>query len=419
MVHQRSLDTKLIQKYFFVSRSIRKKMGWRKTLLILVFLCSLGAFLFVYFCGAELCSVHNDLTLTVLQTDIPVSKALKAYKDGMLPYNDFEDGDIEHSYNVKLDKEDVIVFLHIQKTGGTTFGRHLVKNMDLESPCKCYKRRKRCDCFTKKKTIWLFSRYSTGWVCGLHADWTELTTCVEQAMNKKEKQKRQRRYYYITILRDPVKRYLSEWKHVQRGATWKTARLFCNGRSATHDEVAPCFNGSDWSDVTLDEFLNCKYNLAKNRQTRMLANLTKINCYNTTGIDSERRGQIMLDSAKENLLKMAYFGLTEFQKYTQQLFEDTFNLKFKTEFTQLPVTHSDRTKINDKQKAKILEQNKLDIELYQFAKDLFLQRVRKMKKSQGDETEVGDYDEEEKDVFDDSTDIKDDDDDDEETDSYI
>ena len=40
-----------------------------------------------------------------------------------------------------------------------------------------------------------------------------------------------RNFYYITMLRDPVSRYLSEWKHVQRGATWKTALHMCDGRS--------------------------------------------------------------------------------------------------------------------------------------------------------------------------------------------
>jgi hypothetical protein len=136
----------------------------------------------------------SDLINVIPQTDVPLSQSVRAYKNGMLPFNDFEKSDILHSYNVKLDKEDVIVFLHVQKTGGTSFGRHLVKNMDLKSPCKCYKKKKRCDCLTKKKTIWLFSRYSTGWVCGLHADWTELTSCVEKAMNKKEKLVRTRRY---------------------------------------------------------------------------------------------------------------------------------------------------------------------------------------------------------------------------------
>ena len=37
------------------------------------------------------------------------------------------------------------------------------------------------------------------------------------------------RYIYITILREPVARYLSEWLHVSRGATWDRAYLLCNG----------------------------------------------------------------------------------------------------------------------------------------------------------------------------------------------
>ena len=228
------------------------------------------------------------------------------------------------------------------------------------------------------------------------------------------------RYHYITILRDPVKRFLSEWKHVQRGATWKTARLFCGGRSPTMKEVAPCYNTTDWSDVTLNEFLACHGNLARNRQTRMLANLSLVNCYNTSAMEQDKRDQIMLESAKENLLKMAYFGLTEFQVYTQRLFEYSFELEFNDDFSQIPVTHSDRSVINERQKEEILHQNKLDIALYQYAKDLFLQRVRKMKSVLGDnEMIVHDYNDDTKDRFDDSVDINEDDDGDNDDDSYL
>merc|ERR1712156_1363586 len=84
---------------------------------------------------------------------------------------------IQHDQNFEfnINGSDVMVFLHIQKTGGTTFGKHLVQDIDLESPCLCKRRRKRekrklkCDCFRPtSKTNWLFSRYSTGWKCGLH-----------------------------------------------------------------------------------------------------------------------------------------------------------------------------------------------------------------------------------------------------------
>ena len=77
-----------------------------------------------------------------------------------------------------------------------------------------------------------------------------------------------RRYFYITILRDPVLRYLSEFKHVQRGATWKGSVHKCNGKPASRAEIPPCYddiNEEDWADVELDEFMNCPSNLAANR----------------------------------------------------------------------------------------------------------------------------------------------------------
>ncbi|KAL8189896.1 UNVERIFIED_CONTAM: Heparan-sulfate 6-O-sulfotransferase 3 [Gekko kuhli] len=100
---------------------------------------------------------------------------------------------------------DVMVFLHIQKTGGTTFGRHLVRNIRLEQPCYCRAGQKKCTCHrpgaaaagdegeggggatvgADKGDTWLFSRFSTGWSCGLHADWTELTSCVPAAMERR------------------------------------------------------------------------------------------------------------------------------------------------------------------------------------------------------------------------------------------
>ena len=70
------------------------------------------------------------------------------------------------------------------------------------------------------------------------------------------------------MLRDPVSRYLSEWKHVQRGATWKTSLHMCDGRSPTQDELPTCYAGDDWSGVALTEFMDCPSNLANNRQVR-------------------------------------------------------------------------------------------------------------------------------------------------------
>ncbi|KAM5181557.1 heparan-sulfate 6-O-sulfotransferase 3 [Mantella aurantiaca] len=278
-------------------------------------------------------------------------------------------------FNIKGD--DVIVFLHIQKTGGTTFGRHLVRNIRLEQPCDCKPGQKKCTCHRPgRKETWLFSRFSTGWSCGLHADWTELTNCVPAIMEKKDSQRNHRNFYYITMLRDPVSRYLSEWKHVQRGATWKASLHVCDGRSPTPDELPTCYLGDDWSGVTLQEFMDCSYNLANNRQVRMLADLSLVGCYNLTFMNESERNDILLQSAKNNLKNMAFYGLTEFQRKTQYLFERTFNLKFISPFTQFNTTRASNVDIDKWSRERIKELNYLDMQLYEYAKDLFLQRFQ-------------------------------------------
>lgn len=44
--------------------------------------------------------------------------------------------DLSSSFNVE---NDVIVYLHIQKVGGTVFNNHLINDLILETPCTCEK----------------------------------------------------------------------------------------------------------------------------------------------------------------------------------------------------------------------------------------------------------------------------------------
>ena len=93
----------------------------------------------------------------------------------------------------------------------------------------------------------------------------------------------------------------------------------------------------------------------------------------------------MLNSAKANLANMAYFGLTEEQEISQYLFEETFNLRFKTDFDQLnrSDTHSGHSldKLDDAVIEKIRNLNHLDLELYKYAKILLKDRFDAMKES--------------------------------------
>lgn len=304
-------------------------------------------------------------------------------EDGALvrfvPRFNFTRADLNRVVDFNIKGDDVIVFLHIQKTGGTTFGRHLVRNIQLERPCECHAGQKKCTCYRPgKKETWLFSRFSTGWSCGLHADWTELTSCVPTRMDSREVPENlpSRNYYYITILRDPVSRYLSEWRHVQRGATWKASLHVCDGRSPTLSELPSCYSGDDWSGCSLQEFMDCPYNLANNRQTRMLADLSLVGCYNVSAMSEEERWAVLLESAKRNLRGMAFFGLTEYQRKTQYLFERTFNLEFIAPFTQLNGTRASSVDVPPETQHRILQLNRWDVELYEYARDLFLQRFQ-------------------------------------------
>ncbi|XP_071440629.1 heparan-sulfate 6-O-sulfotransferase 1-like [Hetaerina americana] len=360
--------------------------------LICFILAVSGIVYFGYFCPDQVCALTTkDTGWAVWTLKIPsqdnLGKPLAIHSDPIsakisspgLSYDDV----LNENFQFDMKAHDVMVFLHIQKTGGTSFGKHLVRDLDLERPCTCHRKRKRCYCFRPNRNEnWLFSRYSTGWKCGLHADWTELTSCVDSELDKNEGDSVKRRYFYITLLREPVSRYLSEFRHVQRGATWRNARHWCGGRPATPAELPPCYAGSTWKGVTLDEFTSCPYNLAANRQTRMLADLSLVGCYNRSYMPSAaERAHVLLASAKRNLAAMAFFGLTEHQRISQYVFEETFGLRFAVPFEQHNTTLSGATlsSLESYWLDRVRSLNSLDLELYGFARKLMHERFTRLK----------------------------------------
>lgn len=122
--------------------------------------------------------------------------------------------------------------------------------------------------------------------------------------------------------------------------------------------------------------MDCAYNLANNRQTRMLADLSLVGCYNVSAMSEDARWAVLLESAKRNLRSMVFFGLTEYQRKTQYLFERTFKLEFITPFTQVNGTRASSVEVPPKTQQRILQLNQWDVELYEYARDLFLQRFQ-------------------------------------------
>ncbi|KAM6143686.1 heparan-sulfate 6-O-sulfotransferase 2 isoform 2-T2 [Erethizon dorsatum] len=385
-----------------------------KLLLALVMFFLFAVIVLQYVCPGTECQL---LRLQAFSSPVPDPYRSEDESSArFVPRYNFSRGDLLRKVDFDIKGDDLIVFLHIQKTGGTTFGRHLVRNIQLEQPCECRVGQKKCTCHRPgKRETWLFSRFSTGWSCGLHADWTELTSCVPAVVDGKRDarlrpsskdrrgspntnpganspstkarntSKSGKNFHYITILRDPVSRYLSEWRHVQRGATWKASLHVCDGRPPTSEELPSCYTGDDWSGCPLREFMDCPYNLANNRQVRMLSDLTLVGCYNLSVMPEKQRNKVLLESAKSNLKHMAFFGLTEFQRKTQYLFEKTFNMNFISPFTQYNTTRASSVEINEDIQKRIEGLNFLDMELYSYAKDLFLQRYQFMRQKEHQE----------------------------------
>ncbi|OQR80200.1 heparan-sulfate 6-O-sulfotransferase 1-like [Tropilaelaps mercedesae] len=134
-------------------------------------------------------------------------------------------------------------------------------------------------------------------------------------------------------------------------------------------------------DVTFAEFVSCRNNLAINRMTRMLADLSLVACYNESAMPRAQRDALLLASAKSNLRKMAFFALCEFQKISQYLFERTFGLRFKQAFVQYNYTRSSLAiaEVSSADLELIDQLNQLDMQLYAFAKDLLMERFERAK----------------------------------------
>ena len=270
--------------------------------------------------------------------------------------------------------------------------RNLLALYDLKSNswknvCVFVSKRKYYDCrLTQrefKRNVEVFWHLNERFKCDIHAGYAELINCM------KKDTRRFGKIHFLTVLRNPQERYISEFEHVKRGATWLKSI-----RSCLEQDIysKTCYNKTkNWSSANITEFLRCEYNLANNRQVRMLANYNKLGCnklkcwLKTSNCSVEEKWQYdheLLESAKETLSSFSFFGLTEYQLLSFQLFEKTFEYKLRFSSSFPEQIESLGLKLLESEykdfKNQINENNHLDIEFYEFAKKLFFQRVYNM-----------------------------------------
>lgn len=315
-------------------------------------------------------------------------------------------GDGKNWSPVELGRRDILVYIHVQKTGGSHFLSHLVSSTTLGGTPLCFKpskeyrmklRKKRdivvCPfgSYTEENTqlpeMWLVSEKTYGWICGLHPFLMEMKNCIPQYLSTNYGP-RERHFHYITLLRHPVLRYISEYLHVQRGATWYYEHI-CGSKVLGPNAMKPCYSGyysgSSWDGLTLDKFMSCKTNWANNRQTMMLADLeASVDCFADSGLSRREMEERLLKSAKENLMEMSYFGISEYMYESGELFKYRFSvgladppkqkkMQFLHSSEMLYNIWTNRSLYND-----IVHINRLDMQLYHFALELFSQRLSKL-----------------------------------------
>ena len=77
---------------------------------------------------------------------------------------------------------------------------------------------------------------------------------------------------------------------------------------------------------------------------------------------------------------MAFFGLTELQTESQYLFQGTFNLRFKVPFPHKQnIASKTHKKLPDNKVHEIKRLNHLDVRLYEFAREVILNRYESMR----------------------------------------
>ncbi|WAQ94741.1 H6S1B-like protein [Mya arenaria] len=289
-----------------------------------------------------------------------------------------------YSFNIKFDdlgsrsydiKEDVIVNIHMQKTGGTHLEDRFKK--DLQLPFKCQSKGRACKCLNGQGNMWLFTPVFTGYACGLHPDWTQLHRCIEDSFNKQEGKTRSRRYFYITQLRDPLERYLSEYHHQTTSGHWEESIIGCGVRDKPYwNDMRPCFVTKDWRGVSFSDFMACPFNLATNRMTRMLADLVPTQCYSKYLDERQKkiRAEKWVDSAKQNIRNMEYFRLMERPEESDFLFAKVFDLHFKNK-DRMIASGTTKLRMTENEFMKMIQLAELDIHIYLFAQDIFNHRL--------------------------------------------
>jgi len=180
--------------------------------------------------------------------------------------------------------------------------------------------------------------------------------------------------FFLTFLRDPVGRAISEYRHITEGlvaqfgphtfgAAWDYNFTYNPKRTLAQKRTQG----------TLDRWLecgDCKVG-SSNRMARFMAGLSTTG---TTGAEEESR---MVSAAKENLRRCALIGLMERYEDSMLILRNTFPLGLgrMDRYSNSPHPKTGvQVEVTKEQTERIRVMNSADVELYDYARELFQSR---------------------------------------------
>jgi len=248
-------------------------------------------------------------------------------------------------------KNNILIFFHLPKTGGTTLNGILFKNMSRYN--SWYFSFWNDDAEIKNMLKAVKSRNITSitghMAFGLHSYLTDYP------------------YKYVTLLREPISRVQSYFQHFKRLPPER--KLDFIGIEKSFDVM----KSAEWS---LTDFLHKKIsNQMDNAYTRYFAAERGVPI---TFMDKKTLTVDDLDRAKNNLLQYVdVIGITEEYNKSLLLLQAHLGIKDIFYVKRNMAKKAEKITVSEAALTAVCEYNQFDIELYQFAKDLMLERFEK------------------------------------------
>ncbi|CAK9290187.1 unnamed protein product [Gordionus sp. m RMFG-2023] len=293
---------------------------------------------------------------------------------------------------------DLLAFIHVQKTGGTPFEYVLTHDVIGAPICHCERIVKlvhTCICPRDVKShsndlsqTWLFSRFNDkSHLCGIHPPFIWVRKClpiwVKNLKLRKNYKKKWKSYIKSNAIEIKDGRIsgpgiddntMRKTNLERRSQNWPKSYIVC------HDGIIqqPDCYYKYTKNLTLMDFVSCNKSWSNNRMTRHFADFPSIEC--NKSLTADQKDDLLLKNAKHNLLNgFQTFGIPEYFNESRFLSHKMLGLNFSWtyEFSNDTSWIESYQNVSDFIKKKIFYNNRLDISLYAFARNLFQLRLKR------------------------------------------